>query len=281
MVGEPGAVEHPVSAARIGEIRGEIRKRIPQAQKTLNKSGQKSGKKFNRAAINIAGDSYREDLIHQEKEKELKERAKQLEEEATFDKLTSLRNENGFEISVEEVVAQYQRDKTALERATGDPNAEPYEFVIAYLDVRGLKEKNDQSEDGHSKGDLFLQETGQDLRINTRETDTVARLHGHGDEFAILMRTSLEGARVWAEKFTRYEDEQGKKFAIGLAKLNPNDWESSLKNADAAQTVAKALSNKNSIENDQPVETQVLTYDEAIAKIKENPTFIKTYNSGR
>lgn len=272
---ETGGGEHPVSAARIGELRKEITQRLPQAEKISKKSGLQ-GIALKRNAINVAGDSYLRDLDLKKQE----ELTKKAEEGSQFDKLTTLRNEKGFEDRIEETIAQYRRDKRELQDKTKDPNTEPYELVIVYLDIRGLKEKNDQSEDSHSGGDRFLQETGQILRVVTRETDTVARLHG--DEFAILMRTSLKEAKeVWVPKLTEYANEQEKKFAIGLAKLDPEDWEKTIKEADTAQKMAKAMSNEISASGNTPVETLALTYEEAMKKSSEDPDYARKFNSGR
>jgi diguanylate cyclase (GGDEF)-like protein len=96
---------------------------------------------------------------------------------AMTDPLTGLLNRRGFEEAVERELARAKR----YERP----------FVIAYVDVRGLKAVNDS--EGHLAGDELLREVGRLLRESARADDVVGRIGG--DELALLLpEQGAEGA---------------------------------------------------------------------------------------
>jgi diguanylate cyclase (GGDEF)-like protein len=65
-------------------------------------------------------------------------------------------------------------------------------FTLAYIDLDGFKELNDQF--GHLEGDRVLQTIVQYTKKHTRRSDTIARLGG--DEFAFLFpETDAKAAR--------------------------------------------------------------------------------------
>jgi diguanylate cyclase (GGDEF)-like protein len=88
---------------------------------------------------------------------------------AHTDALTGALNRRGFTDAVERELARARR----YERG----------FVLAYLDVRGLKALNDS--EGHPAGDALLQEVATLLKDSAREVDVVGRIGG--DEFALLL----------------------------------------------------------------------------------------------
>ena len=88
---------------------------------------------------------------------------------AHTDALTGALNRRGFTDAVERELARARR----YERR----------FVLAYLDVRGLKALNDS--EGHPAGDALLQEVATLLKDSAREADVVGRIGG--DEFALLL----------------------------------------------------------------------------------------------
>jgi diguanylate cyclase (GGDEF)-like protein len=101
---------------------------------------------------------------------------------AQTDALTDALNRRGFAEAVERELARARR----------------YEghFVLAYLDVRGLKALNDTK--GHSAGDALLREVAHLLKDSAREADVVGRIGG--DEFSVLL---TEQPAETAEAVTR------------------------------------------------------------------------------
>lgn len=102
---------------------------------------------------------------------------------ARTDPLTGLVNRRVFEERLDEEVHRAQR------------YAHPLSVVMADLDH--FKRYNDTH--GHQAGDVALQQLGEILQANVRETDLVARYGG--EEFVILLpETSKAGALALAEK---------------------------------------------------------------------------------
>jgi diguanylate cyclase (GGDEF)-like protein len=99
----------------------------------------------------------------------LKEHAEELERLARFDDLTGVANRRLLT----------ERLHAALTRADQADG----QVVIAYLDLDGFKQVNDER--GHEAGDQVLVEYSRRLRACVRECDTVARLGG--DEFVIVL----------------------------------------------------------------------------------------------
>jgi diguanylate cyclase (GGDEF)-like protein len=89
--------------------------------------------------------------------------------EALTDPLTGVLNRRGFTQAVERELARARR------------YARP--FVLAYVDVRGLKAVNDT--EGHLAGDTLLKESAQLLTESARAVDVVGRLGG--DELGLLL----------------------------------------------------------------------------------------------
>ena len=72
-------------------------------------------------------------------------------------------------------------------------------FSLVLCDLDNFKGVNDTH--GHQIGNSVLVELSRRLMVSTREVDTVSRLSGGGDEFALLLpRTGLAGALRAAEK---------------------------------------------------------------------------------
>ncbi len=112
---------------------------------------------------------------------------------ALTDQLTGVLNRRGFLEAVEREFARARR----YERG----------FVLAYVDVRGLKGVNDT--EGHRAGDELLKEAARLLQDSARADDVVGRLGG--DEMGLLLvEQGAEGAdavrrRVAAEVPARRE----------------------------------------------------------------------------
>ena len=88
---------------------------------------------------------------------------------ALTDPLTGILNRRGFTEAVERELARARRYG--------------YPFVLAYVDVRGLKGVNDT--EGHQAGDQLLKEAAALLQESARADDVVGRLGG--DEMALLL----------------------------------------------------------------------------------------------
>jgi diguanylate cyclase (GGDEF)-like protein len=88
---------------------------------------------------------------------------------AHTDSLTDALNRRGFSDAVDRELARARRYDSP--------------FVLAYIDVRGLKRLNDSA--GHWAGDRLLREVAALLKDSAREADVVGRIGG--DEFALLL----------------------------------------------------------------------------------------------
>lgn len=117
----------------------------------------------------------------------IKDRERELEEQAHRDPLTGLANRRLFHETAAQTLALAERyDRRA---------------AIAYLDLAGFKSVNDRY--GHDVGDRVLRATGERLQEGVRDSDLVARLGG--DEFAILF-AEVEGRSGTREVATRLLD---------------------------------------------------------------------------
>lgn len=98
---------------------------------------------------------------------------------ALTDPLTGVLNRRGFSEAVERELARARRYNRP--------------FVLAYVDVRGLKAINDS--EGHLAGDALLQSVAGMLTESARADDVVGRLGG--DELGLLLVESTpEAAKV-------------------------------------------------------------------------------------
>ncbi|MGQ3676523.1 diguanylate cyclase domain-containing protein [Xanthobacter sp. TB0139] len=108
---------------------------------------------------------------------ELQQANSEIQKHATTDDLTGLLNRRGFEA----------RARASMRRGTP--------FLLAFLDVDGLKKVNDQQ--GHAQGDALLKDVAEAIRTSFRESDIIARMGG--DEFCVLMtRPSIDAATLKA-----------------------------------------------------------------------------------
>jgi diguanylate cyclase (GGDEF)-like protein len=101
-------------------------------------------------------------------------------------------------------------------RRSGEP------FVLAYVDVDGLKELNDR--EGHAAGDALLRDVVGALKSRLRSYDPIVRVGG--DEFVCgFSNTELEACRPRVEEI-RAALERGPaagSFTVGLARLTATD----------------------------------------------------------
>lgn len=156
-----------------------------------------------------------------------------LQHQALFDSLTNLPNRT--------LLADRLQQTTLVARR------EQFSFALIALDLDGFKEINDTL--GHHVGDQLLQEVGTRLRVNLRESDTVARMGG--DEFTILLPTAgtIDGAVVTVKKLIEVMKKpvtlDGRAVTIGASfgvAAFPDHGDSPdllLRRADAAMYAAK------------------------------------------
>jgi diguanylate cyclase (GGDEF)-like protein len=103
--------------------------------------------------------------------------------QALTDPLTGVLNRRGFLDAAERELARARRYRRP--------------FVLAYVDVRGLKAVNDS--EGHLAGDELLRQTAGLLRDSARADDVVGRIGG--DELGLLLaEQSGEGATAVANR---------------------------------------------------------------------------------
>lgn len=101
--------------------------------------------------------------------KELKEKEKEIERLAYYDKLTNVANRTLFYNLAETLLAQAKRNNSIL--------------GLMFIDVDRFKDINDTY--GHKVGDKVLIEVANTLKKNARENDIIARYGG--DEFLVLL----------------------------------------------------------------------------------------------
>jgi diguanylate cyclase (GGDEF)-like protein len=118
-------------------------------------------------------------------------------------------------------------------------------FVLAFVDVDGMKQVNDSL--GHAAGDHVLQTLVWHMRSNIRPFDPVVRYGG--DEFVVGLggiRTE-EAARRFAAIDRSVRDEMGVGISVGLAELEPGETlEALMARADDALLEARSKGARDS-----------------------------------
>ena len=95
-------------------------------------------------------------------------------------------------------------------------------FVLAFIDVDGLKQVNDQQ--GHAAGDGLLQAVAAELRSKLRSYDPIVRVGG--DEFVCAFsNTGLESAagRIREIKANLEKSQIDSSISVGFAELCPGE----------------------------------------------------------
>ena len=158
-----------------------------------------------------------------------------IQEMATHDSLTGLRNRLSIGDALEHAVNKGRR--------TGDSHA------VLFIDLDGFKPVNDTL--GHAAGDHLLREIAHRLRSRVRESDIVARLGG--DEFVVMVDPVIDrqGLRALAAKLLAVIGEPVALHggdvtvtaSIGIAVFpdDGNEATTLLANADIAMYRAKEL----------------------------------------
>lgn len=167
---------------------------------------------------------------------ERKKTEKRLSYLADYDPLTQLSKRHILAKRASEVIAQ--NSGSAISR-----------FALMIIDLDRFKNINDSL--GHNVGDIVLQRIAKRLSANIRASDTISRLSG--DEFIILVNHTKAhtAATRLAQRILRdlslpievFENDLVVTPSIGIAVYPDNglDFDSLLKNADAALNHAKAL----------------------------------------
>lgn len=99
---------------------------------------------------------------------ELEKANEEIRRLSVTDELTGLNNRRGFYLLAEQALRAARRHSRNC--------------VLAFLDIDGLKQVND--EQGHDAGDMLIFDVAQVLRATLRASDIVARIGG--DEFLVL-----------------------------------------------------------------------------------------------
>lgn len=204
---EGGYDTTPKPGERFGYLRNLYKPKREQAERLLQESNIKSGKKFRGARKKIA----REILA--------------VEQAGYTDQLTGLLNRTGFNKRLNEEVGKMRRDNSRR--------------MFVRIDLNFFKEVNYTR--GHDKGDEMLKKVGEILIEESRVSDIVSRMGG--DEFdAILTTDSPEGAQEWWTRINPKLKLAGISAGAGVSELNPSDISGSIKKADQVLNRAKAKS---------------------------------------
>lgn len=137
--------------------------------------------------------------------------------------------------SIDGLTGAHRRDAgiVELEREMARAKRTGHPFVIAFVDVDGMKAKNDSL--GHAAGDQLLRQVTDRIRAHLRAYDLIVRFGG--DEFVCgLLDLKMEEA---AERFSLVNADlaqaQQTTITVGIAELMGNDsLEALIARADAA-----------------------------------------------
>jgi diguanylate cyclase (GGDEF)-like protein len=144
---------------------------------------------------------------------------------------------------LDDLTQAYRRDlgDRLLSHEIDRAHRESRQFVLAYIDVDGMKQINDR--DGHGAGDQVLQTVVDVLRASLRSYDPIVRYGG--DEFVCgLSDASLDEAERRFDALSRTLAAQSMPISVGLAALQGNETlDALIARADAALLQVKQRSN--------------------------------------
>jgi len=205
---------------------------------------------------------------------ETKEHQKQLEQIAHYDTLTNLPNRALLADRLDQAILRSQRRNQSI--------------AVAYLDLDGFKEINDQY--GHNIGDQLLITLGQRMKECLREGDTLSRIGG--DEFVALM-VDLELAADCEPLLQQLLEAAAEPIEIGNLKLkvsasigvtrypqDGNDADQLLRQADQAMYLAKQEGKNGYHLFDVALDMAVKTQRESLQRIStaiEKSEFVLHY----
>src|ERR1700730_3478715 len=129
-----------------------------------------------------------------------------LREQAAFDDLTGVLRRAAGIAALEREIARARRQKSPL--------------TVAFIDLDGLKQANDNR--GHAAGDSLLRDMATALKTGLRGQDLVLRYGG--DEFVCVLPDTPSDAG--GDKLRQIQTESGRSglaFSLGLAELERSD----------------------------------------------------------
>jgi diguanylate cyclase (GGDEF)-like protein len=161
-------------------------------------------------------------------------------EAASTDRDLSARERATF--LVDELTGAHRRDAgiLELEREITKAKRTGQRFVLAFIDVDGLKATNDSL--GHSAGDQLLRDVVDVLRKHIRSYDLIVRFGG--DEFvcALLDVSMEEAAQRFAFVNAELASSRQSSVTAGLAELEPHDLlDDLIRRADEALYEQRAM----------------------------------------
>ena len=142
---------------------------------------------------------------------------------------------------LDDLTGAYRRDmgRLALSHEIDRARRSDGRFVVAFVDVDGLKDVNDR--EGHAAGDHVLETVVEAIRMRLRSFDPIIRYGG--DEFVCgLIGTDLQEAERRFEAIgSAIEEKAHVGISVGLAVLEAGDTADQLtERADAAMLAVKA-----------------------------------------
>jgi diguanylate cyclase (GGDEF)-like protein len=121
-----------------------------------------------------------------ERNAELMQKNKELEERSLTDPLTAARNRRYFYETISKDIAQATRSHLKSPRAGAAVSADGQELIFLLVDIDRFKRVNDEM--GHAAGDRLLQEVAKRIQSVMRGTDDLVRWGG--EEFLLVCRTT-------------------------------------------------------------------------------------------
>lgn len=148
--------------------------------------------------------------VYEELEQRVRDRTAELERAnaeihhlSVTDEMTRLYNRRGFYVLAEQTLKEAHRRQL--------------EYMLAYIDVDGLKRVND--EHGHDVGDQMIAAMADVLRKTLRQADIIARMGG--DEFCVIALDPRVDAETLEKRLNaeidRYNRESGAPYTLSAS----------------------------------------------------------------
>jgi diguanylate cyclase (GGDEF)-like protein len=153
---------------------------------------------------------------------------------------------------LDDLTGAYRREmgRLALSNEIDRAQRSDGRFVVAFVDVDGLKSVNDR--DGHAAGDRILKSVVDAMRTRLRSFDPIIRYGG--DEFVCgIGGTDLAGAEQRFESIAlAIEAEVHVSISVGLASLTPGDTADQLTERADAAMLANRVAGRSAIKSAGP-----------------------------